>query len=561
MQVRKILKYVIYILIFIVINLILFSNKVEAVEQRTTTNINGIDSNKYPGVKQMIQTLQIQHPSWTFKVLYTGLDFSEVIANEYIGHFDSPRSMISGNLTGEWKCPICGDTRYDNGSWACASEIAIKYMVDPRNSINNSDVFQFIELTYTDCTYDSIQKMVAGTFLNNASYINTIINTAINNNVNAYYIAALALQEQGPNGGGTVSGQYPGYEGYYNIFNIGASGSGADNIIRAGLQRAQTEGWTSIEKSIEGGVAIIKTKYIARGQNTIYLKKFDVDYSDGSLYWHQYQQNILAAQSEGEKIRDALRKVNAIDAPYTFIIPLYENTPSVICRKPNTTDGESTIESDIVIVNVNNTLTIRTSPNGSTLSGIVLYSGEIVTRLNKATTKVGGTYWDYILKSDGTRGYVARETKDSESPYKLYLVPYQPPTVGQPEENDPNRVKVKLEEETNTVIAVPGATVQDVIDLLGEATVKNKEGVEVSGKLATGYTVNGTSVVVLGDVNGDGEATALDAAIILRYTVNLYTMTDIQLKAGLIGGAGLPTALDAAKILRYSVGQFKIDIQ
>ena len=52
-----------------------------------------------------------------------------------------------------------------------------------------------------------------------------------------------------------------------------------------------------------------------------------------------------------------------------------------------------------------------------------LYKDEIVTRLEKATTKVNGTYWDKIKKADGTTGYVARETYESESEYKLYLVP------------------------------------------------------------------------------------------------------------------------------------------
>ena len=81
-------------------------------------------------------------------------------------------------------------------------------------------------------------------------------------------------------------------------------------------------------------------------------------------------------------------------------------------------------------------------------------------------------------------------------------------------------------------------------------------------KLATGCTVNDTySLAVLGDVNGDGEVVALDAAIILRYTVGQYTLTDIQENAGDLGGSGLPTALDSAKILRYTVGQYNINIQ
>ena len=87
MQTKKILKNVIniivFIIIFILINIIL-ENKVEATNQWISEDINGIDSNRYPGVKQMIQMLQYQHPNWKFKVLYTGLTLDEVIANEYV---------------------------------------------------------------------------------------------------------------------------------------------------------------------------------------------------------------------------------------------------------------------------------------------------------------------------------------------------------------------------------------------------------------------------------------------------------------------------------------------
>ena len=50
-------------------------------------------------------------------------------------------------------------------------------------------------------------------------------------------------------------------------------------------------------------VSIISSSYIAKGQNTLYFQKFDVESSDNSLYYHQYMQNILAAQKEGETLK------------------------------------------------------------------------------------------------------------------------------------------------------------------------------------------------------------------------------------------------------------------
>ena len=65
---------------------------------------------------------------------------------------------------------------------------------------------------------------------------------------------------------------------------------------------------------------------------------------------------------------------------------------------------------------------------------------------------------------------------------------------------------------------------------------------------------------MLGDVNEDGETTALDAAIILRYTVGQYELSEIKIKAGSLDGNTNPTALDSAKILRYTIGQYNINL-
>ena len=127
------------------------------------------------------------------------------------------------------------------------------------------------------------------------------------------------------------------------------------------------------------------------------------------------------AESEGMALRDTYIKINSMTSSHTFIIPVYENMPSDACPRPNT-NGTSTTDIDIVKVNVDETLRIRNNPNGNTTVGW-LYKDEIVTRIEKATSKVGGTYWDKVRKSNGVEGYAARETFEGEANYKLYLVP------------------------------------------------------------------------------------------------------------------------------------------
>lgn len=419
----KIISLVLILTILInILMSIIIQNESYAVSQSLSTNIESIDDSKYPGIKGKIKALQSKYPNWTFKILYTGLDWNEVITNEYTGHGGSPKNLVykTSNYQGAWLCSICGDTAYDNGSWRCASQEAIKYMMDPRTSINESDIFQFEELTNSGCDINVLKTMTNGTFL--SGHEQGIINAANNNNVNAYYIVARLIQEQGTSGTVLTSGSgYNGqYAGYYNAFNIAASGNKTSEILTNALAYAQSKGWTSLDSSIDGGISFLAKQYIQKGQNTLYLQKFDVEATNG-LYSNQYMQNILAAQSEGATLRNTYINMNSMSSSHTFVIPVYENMPQDVCSRPDT-NGTSSTDMDLVKVNVENTLRIRNRPNGDTTVGW-LYTNEIVTRLEKATSKVNGTYWDKVQKADGTIGYAARETYESEGSYKLYLVP------------------------------------------------------------------------------------------------------------------------------------------
>jgi len=566
--VKKLLVIFMLIISYIIINL-LCGNTALAVSQTTSTDINSIDSNKYPQIKEMLQSLQKSHPNWKFKILYTDISWAEAIANEYVGHgTTSPRNLVpanNSNYDNAWICSICGTKVYDSGSWHCASEAALAYMIDVRNSLNNSDIFQFMELSYSECSETSIKAMVENTFLNSDTCIKAILEAAKQHNVNPYYIVARILQEQGKDGSTLSKGQgYNGqYIGYYNVFNIGASGSGKENVILNGLKKAESKQWNSLESSIIGGTEIIAQSYIARGQNTLYLQKFDVDNSDGNLYWHQYMQNILAAQKEGQTLRNTFRDMGSVDGAYTFVIPVFKNMPTTASPRPSTTNANLPTSTDIVRVNVTGSLYLRDQPKKDANKIGSIYKDDIVTRLEKATTKVDGTYWDYIITANGTKGYAARETYESEKTYKLYLVPIEDEIPGQ----NGNIIKnnnVKIDTQTNEVIAIPNATIKDFEELLNtEIVVKNAKG-EVLGKdskLGTGYKINDTYVIsVKGDVSGDGIVDARDSLRILKYSVGTYELKNEFFEAADLNKDGQIDARDSLRVLKYAVETYKIEL-
>lgn len=167
-------------------------------------------------------------------------------------------------------------------------------------------------------------------------YVDIIMDAAAQSGVSPYVLVAMILQEQGTNGGSPlISGNYSGYPGYYNFFNVEAYQSGSMSAIQTGLRYASQSGsygrpWNTVEKSIIGGAQNYGDNYVKAGQNTFYLKKFNVQGSN--LYKHQYMTNIQGAASEAERLSKAYGSVK--DSALEFQIPVYNNMPETACAAP-----------------------------------------------------------------------------------------------------------------------------------------------------------------------------------------------------------------------------------
>ena len=173
------------------------------------------------------------------------------------------------------------------------------------------------------------------------TYVDILMDAASQSGVSPYVLAAMILQEQGKSGGtNLISGTYSGYEGYYNFFNVEAYQSGSLSPTEMGLRYASESGtsgrpWNTVEKSILGGAQNYGDNYVKAGQNTFYLKKFNVQGTN--LYKHQYMSNIQGAASEAAYLAEAYTnelKSSALE----FHIPVYSNMPEQASMAP-TGDG------------------------------------------------------------------------------------------------------------------------------------------------------------------------------------------------------------------------------
>lgn len=299
-----------------------------------------------------LRSLHKMNPLWIFVAMPTGIQWKNAVAAESkLGtnlvpstSITSYKSLEEGAInwtTGKW-------TGYDTSSWVAASKQAVRYYLDPRNFLmGKNTMLQFESLNYEEGVHnkEGVEAILAGTHM---EYGKTVIDgVAIDfaqifmdagkiNNVSPYHLASRALQETGRNGSNSSNqykeAAYAQFNGYYNFFNIGASPTSANDAMYNGLQKAMDEGWNTPEKSITGGAAIIASKYIARGQNTLYLQKFDVVDGGDGYYAHQYMTNLLAAESEAKLMEKTYENFGA--QAVTFIVPVYLNMPETPASCP-----------------------------------------------------------------------------------------------------------------------------------------------------------------------------------------------------------------------------------
>ena len=357
-----------------------------------------LDEQKYPGYVEKLEDLQKKHPNWNFEFLYTGLRFSSAVSGEARVH---SRNLVPSSYSGEWICSSCGTKLYDSGLY-CASEKAIAYYLDPRNFLNEENIFQFLDVNVYDsssCTLDGINQKVKGTFLE--SYANDINTACRNKNVNPYYIISRVLQEQGRNGT-TIGKGMDGGDGktYYNPFNIGASGNGYSQIYANALAKAKSNGWDSMEKALEGGIYFCKVNWLDNYQNTLYQNKFDIDSQNGTnLYEHQYMQNLMGAYSESITLRSMYYNTGKLDSNFTFIIPLYENMETTISQRPN--NNSETYPMNVEVTGND----VRFRENANTDSKILktFSKGTVLLSVERGIN----SNWQKVVTNDGTIGYVS----------------------------------------------------------------------------------------------------------------------------------------------------------
>lgn len=495
-----------------------------------------------------LTALHAQYPQWQFEAVDTGLDWETVLDNESENGVnlvqksadDSKKSTADGAydwMTDTW-------TVYDGSSWVAANRDYIAYYMDPRNFLNETDIFQFESLSYSKVqTLEGVTSILKGSFMEKSvkdtdgttlDYAQAFMDIGEQVGASPYHLASRVRQEQGEKGTSSlISGTYSGYEGYFNYFNVGASGVTSALVIKNGLAYAKKAGWNTRYAALLGGAQILADKYIGVGQDTLYFQKFNV-VNAKTLYRHQYMANLAAAYSEGKKLGQGYTDKQQA---FVFRIPVYENMPETAAAFTASGNPNNYLKSLTV---KGQSLTPTFSGATKTYSLIVEDVSSIKISASAVSSKATVTGTGTKTLSDGTNTFKIKCKSQSgvTRTYKLTVVK---------KETQKASVSSKTYRLGDGIVdgITPGT---DAAAFCKNLTVTNAsvklvgtDGKEVSGTVGTGtvlevYDTNkkkqaSYTVVIYGDVNGDGVADAQDLALLNRHLTGKETLTGSFLTA------------------------------
>ncbi len=270
--------------------------------------------------------LKKKHPNWIFVKQNINLDWEIVTEQEY----SQGRSIIDAGMGEAYQEKYYGPGRY------YATKQAVCYYMDPRNFLDDTSIFQFEQMTFNPSYHsrDAVENILKNTFMDgnlpdeDISYAGAIYRIGSDYEISPYYLVSRILQVQNGKATALVSGEYEGYEGYYNYFHMGApEGKVSVQVIQESLAFAKEKAWDGSYMALDGGCDLLLKEYIGRGQDTLYLQKFDVAAPKEELYLQQYTQNISAPYKEAFRIKAAYESTGAEDEIFVFKIPVYENMP------------------------------------------------------------------------------------------------------------------------------------------------------------------------------------------------------------------------------------------
>lgn len=448
---------------------------------------------------EKLTILKDAHPNWIFTAYKTNINWEDAVTAESIvgenggiSYIQSSNPIYLSLEPGSYD-PIAKQYKQmEAGGWYAANKETVAYYLDPRNFLDQVQIFMFENLGYNETyqTEEVLENILKDTDL--LQYKNFYLESATynGNSVSPIMLAARSKQEVVLSDG-KLSGSANGESGYYNFYNLGAFSSCANPVecaiaFASGYEGAYTSynrPWTTPEASIKNGSQYIANGYINKKQNTLYFQKWNVTNNEYGNFSHQYMNNIAAPASEAKTTYKSYSGIEGLlSSSIEFIIPVYENMPEETSKLPISVDKEEIdkIEEEATIVKE-----ISTIVNGA---GYVYNTGYI----SGITTGTTAISMITNLIKDNPNVLVTIQTSDAKEIIGEELIG------------------------TNYIISINNGSVEETYriiltgDVNGDAIIDILDYVKVYNTTKNSSNLNG-AYKLAADMNNDGEIDILDA--------------------------------------------------
>lgn len=536
-----------------------------------------------------LKVLHAMYPEWVFQADHNGFDWNYAVDQESkIGN-----SLVQSTSKSSWKStdPKAYNwdtgkwTEFDTGGWVAASREIVAYYMDPRNFLTQNSIFQFLLQSYDSKVQNvaGVERLVDGTFLDatvtdtdgkKIYYPQVIYDAGKKAGVNPYVLAAMIVQEQGTKGlSDSISGKAPGFEGYFNFYNIGAVAGGGNTAVKNGLIYAKggTSGegtsygrpWNSRVRAITGGAQFYANGYVTAGQDTMYLKRFNAQ--GDNPFTHRYMTSVWGAASEGLSLAGGYSE-ELRQSPLVFSIPVYDNMPSTPCAQP-TGDGSpdnrlstlkvgnysltpafnnDTANYSVVVPNSVSSVTITATPKNSKAK--VSGAGNVSLKVGSNTVKITVT-----AENGSQRTFTLTIAREGSSGGSFSVNPKY--TVSGANYVSGITVGTKVSDFVKNLNIVGGyAQVKTA-----SGSTKQNTAVVGSGDTVYIYYDNGTqyakwTVLIYGDANGDGKIDNSDRVKIRNHVLGTSKLSGALAVAADVNKDGQVNNTDRVKVRNHVLG-------
>lgn len=558
--------------------------------------------------KVKLKALHKRYPSWVFKGVKTSRDWQTTVNEEMALGYNTYYMDAIRESAGH-EAYLYTDSYYDwytnmfygyDGSFFLANKQTVAYFMDPRNYLNESNIFMF-ESLYYDATYQNKDNITS--ILGNDKYNDYIYTSGKEYNYSPTALA-IKIRQEGTIGRRATNGTtnvnctskyiYKANGTFYkaplyNFFNIGAYSSPTNADLNGLCYAAQTNDnyflpWNTPEKSIKGGTKWISEQYVKVGQYTNYFQKFNTA-SNTTDIAHQYMTNLEDPKSQASTLRNLYADSDMLRTPFVFYIPIFTNMPEQTTL-PKTGNPNNWLASlSVTIDNTTNSvsnfdgsktqyqITVPSNANTVTINSTsVAKTSYISVDGNNKTLKTNSKQVNLTTGENSFKIIVTAGNGDTKT-YTLNITRQANTSTTQPTVDDMIK-QIKLTQNDKYLSGITiGTDSNTFVNTLLRANEfaniqisnKNNEG-KPQGVLSTGDKIYITSnsetkhfeLIVYGDVNGDGTIDKLDYLAVLRHYYKYTEYTGVYEKAADANKDGVIDKLDYLAILRDYYGYAKI---